>query len=444
MTRARRLTALPALLIVALSLAALLFGAGVTAQDKALGASRVQLPNGLTVLVRENPTAPVVAFSLMTRMGTRSENAANAGISNFLQLMLVRGTTSKNGIEIIEAAERMGGSLDAYAEVDHAEIAATALSRHWSDMLALVADVVLNPTIPEATAGAVKDFLLKQIRNRGDKPYDAGVDFIGHRLYGSHPYGWNPLGRRESVDKVDRNALVAHYRRFYVPASMVLAVSGRVKTDEVLAQVRARFGNMPEGYGPAPALPSPPPLEDSRDVIEVPGAQAQILMGGFAPTLTEPDHAAVKVLASVLGGGMAGRFFSELRDKQGLAYTTAMLYPSRLERGFIQAQIGTAPENVERAEAALLKELDRIQREPVGNEELGVAKAYLLGNLAMDRRTNARQAWYLAAYELAGVGHEYLEGHVARVRAVTAADVQRVARRYLATLRTVIVRPPAR
>jgi predicted Zn-dependent peptidase len=438
--------ALPRLaLVVALLIAALPAAAGVAgAQGKALSASRVQLPNGLTVLVRENPTAPVVAFSLMTRMGTRSENEGNAGISNFLQLMLVRGTTSKNGVEIIEAAERMGGSLDAYADVDHAEIAATALSRHWSDMLALVADVVLNPTIPEATAGAVKDFLLKQIRNRGDKPYDAGVDFIGRRLYGAHPYGWNPLGRRESVEKLTRDNLVAHYKRFYVPASMVLAVSGRVKADEVLARVRTLFGNMPEGYGPAPALPSPPPLETSRDVIEVAGAQAQILMAGFGPQMVHPDFPAVKVLANVLGGGMSGRFFSELRDKQGLAYTTGALYPARIERPPFVAQIGTAPESAEKSEAALRAELARVQREQVGPEELNVAKAYLLGNLAMDRRTNARQAWYLATYEVAGVGFEFLDRYPDRVRAVTAADVQRVAQRYLAVLRTIVVEPPAR
>ena len=432
-------------LVVALLIAALPLAAGVAgAQGKALSASRVQLPNGLTVLVRENPTAPVVAFSLMTRMGTRSENEGNAGISNFLQLMLVRGTTSKNGVEIIEAAERMGGSLDAYADVDHAEIAATALSRHWSDMLALVADVVLNPTIPEATAGAVKDFLLKQIRNRGDKPYDAGVDFIGRRLYGAHPYGWNPLGRRESVEKLTRDNLVAHYKRFYVPASMVLAVSGRVKSDEVLARVRTLFGNMPEGYGPAPALPSPPPLETSRDVIEVAGAQAQILMAGFGPQMVHPDFPAVKVLANVLGGGMSGRFFSELRDKQGLAYTTGALYPARIERPPFVAQIGTAPESAEKSEAALRGVLARVQREQVGPEELNVAKAYLLGNLEMDRRTNARQAWYLASYEIAGVGFEFLDLYEAKVREVTAADVQRVAQRYLPALRTVVVRPPAR
>jgi len=164
-------------------------------------------------------------------------------------------------------------------------------------------------------------------------------------------------------------------------------------------------------------------------------------MGTLAPALTDPDYPAVKVLGTVLGGGMAGRFFSELRDKEGLAYTTGTQYPARVDRSYFLAQLGTAPENVGRAEAALRAQLDRVQRERVSDEELRVGKAYLLGNLAMDRRTNARQAWYLAAYEESGVGYEFLDRYVVAVRAVTAADVQRVAQRYLSLLRTVIVQP---
>jgi zinc protease len=113
-----------------------------------------------------------------------------------------------------------------------------------------------------------------------------------------------------------------------------------------------------------------------------------------------------------------------------------------VDPSYFLAQIGTAPENVVKSEAALRDQLARIQREPVPDEELRVAKAYLLGNLEMDRRTNARQAWYLAAFEQAGVGYEFLDRFVAQVRQVTPADVQRVGRRYLAALSAVVVEPP--
>ena len=180
----------------------------------------------------------------------------------------------------------------------------------------------------------------------------------------------------------------------------------------------------------------------SRDALKVPGAQAQIFMGGLAPAMTDPDFAAMKLVSTVLGGGLAGRFFSELRDKQALAYTTATQEPMRVDPGYFLALLGTAPDNVVKAEAALRDQLERIRREPVPDEDLRVAKAYLLGSLAMDRRTNARQAWYLAALEAQGVGHEYLDRYTAQVRAMTAADLQRAAQRYLAVLHTVVVEPP--
>ncbi len=403
--------------------------------------TRTRLANGLTVLVRENPTAPVVAISLMVKMGTRWETPENAGISNLVQLMVVRGTPTRSGTQIVEQADAMGGSIEATGDVDASEIAATALARHWVEMLDLVADVALHPTMPESIVQAVRDFLVRQIRNRGDKAYDVAFDTLTARLFGRHPYAWDPIGFKESVERLDRPALLAHYGRHYVPGGMVLAVSGRVKAAEVAAQAGRLFGTMRAAPVPVAAPPAPPAPAPWRETRVVPGAQAQILMGSLAPALTDPDFPPVKVLSTVLGGGMAGRFFSELRDKQGLAYTTGTQYPARVDRSFFLAQLGTAPENVARAEPALREQLERVQRERVGDEELRVAKAYVLGNLAMDRRTNARQAWYLAAYEEAGVGYEFLDRYVTAVRAVTAADVQRVAQRYLAAVRTIIVRP---
>jgi zinc protease len=393
------------------------------------------------VLVRENPTAPVVGISLMVKMGTRWETTDNAGISNLVQMMAVRGTPTRNGSQIVEAADAMGGSIEATGDVDFSEIAATALSRHWVEMLDLVADVALRPTMPEGVLGAVRDFLLRQVRNRSEKPYDVALDTLTVRTFGRNPYAWDPIGLKASLERIDREALLAHYRRHYVPGGMVLAVSGRVKTSEVVAQASRLFGEMAAGSVPVASPPPPPAPAPWREVRVVPGAQAQILMGSLAPALTDADYPAVKVLSSVLGGGMAGRFFSELRDKAGLAYTTGTQYPTRVDNSYFLAHLGTAPENVARAETALREQLERVRREPVGEDELRVAKAYVLGNLAMDRRTNARQAWYLAAYEEDGVGHEFLSRYVDAVRAVTAGDVQRVAQRYLAVVRTVVVQP---
>ena len=122
--------------LVLVTLLALL--APPVASAETVGVTRTRLPNGMTVVVRENPVAPLVAYSLLVKMGTRTETPDNAGISNMLQLMLVRGTEKMNGEEIAAAADRMGGSIDAYGDADYSEIAAIALSRHWQAMLEMV------------------------------------------------------------------------------------------------------------------------------------------------------------------------------------------------------------------------------------------------------------------------------------------------------------------
>jgi predicted Zn-dependent peptidase len=149
----------------------------------------------------------------------------------------------------------------------------------------------------------------------------------------------------------------------------------------------------------------------------------------------------VKVLASVLGGGMGGRLFAELRDRRGLAYAASTFYEPTREPGALILYLGTAPENAAAAEAALRAEIEHVKTTLVSEEDLRRAKGYLLGAYALDRRTNARQAWYLAFYELVGVGLDYPERFRKAVEAVTAEDVRRVARAYLGTLTTVVLRP---
>ena len=426
----------------ALALAAVLtFLIPTTGFAQTAGVTRSRLPNGLTVVVRENAEAPVVAYSLLVKMGTRTETPDNAGISNMLQTMLVRGTEKMNGEQIAVAADRMGGSIDAYGDADYSEITATALARNWAQMLELISDVSLRPTIPDGTVGAVRDFIVRQIRNRGEKPFDVATDRMRAALFGVNPYAWDPLGRRASVERLTRDTLMAYYRSQYVPEQMVLAVSGDVKSAEVLSEARRLFGTMPAGKAPALSIPAPPAMAATREVHVVPGAQAQIFVGTLAPPFTHPDYAPLKVMTAMLGGGMASRFFSDLRDTQALAYTTGAQYPPRLDTSSFVAILGTAPANVPKAEAALGEHLTRIQTELPSADEVAVARSYVIGSQAMDRRTNARQAWYLAAAELAGVGYEFFDAYVANVRKVTPADVQRVARRYLGVVRTIIVQP---
>jgi len=404
---------------------------------------RERFDNGLTVLVRENRLAPVVAVSLMVRMGTRWESEEHAGISNFVHAIMVKGTSRRGGAELAEAIAALGGKISAAGDVDYSGISGTALARFWRELLALTAELALEPRLAPEDVGLERDWVLSRVQRQRDSPSSRAFDVFYATVYGRHPYGLPVLGTPESLARIDHAGIVAHYRAFYRPERMVLTVSGQVTADEVLGEARRLFGALPRGGAVTePSHASPVPAA-RRIVVEQPAQQAQILAGGLAPPLDHPDHAAVKVLATVLGGGMAGQLFAELRDRQALAYSASAFYEAVREPGVLVLYLGTAPENAARAEAALLREVERVRTEAVSADALARAKGYLLGNYAMDRRTNARQAWYMSFYEVQRVGQQFPERYRRAVEAVTAADVLRVARACLDPLTLVVLRPPA-
>lgn len=400
------------------------------------------LDNGLTVVVRENRVAPVVAMALLVHMGSRWETAEHAGISNFVHAVMVKGTRRRSGGALAEALATMGAKLTAQGDVDASSIQAQGLARFWRELLALVAEVALEPALAPEEVATERAWLLARIQQRRDNPLTRAFDELYAILYGPHPYGLPVLGTPASLARIDPGALRGAWQAAYRPERLVLAVSGAVRAAEVVAEAAKLFGHLPRG-GPvtAPALPPPAPTAPRR-VLEHPGQQAHVLVGSLAPPLHHPDHAPVRVLAALLGGGMASRLFAELRDRQGLAYTASASYEPTREPGALVLHLATAPHQADRAEAGLLAEVARVRNAPVSGEELARAKGYLLGREVLERRTNARQAWHLAFAEIQGVGQAFTLAHRRAVEAVGVDDVQRVAATYLTAPVVLVLRPP--
>jgi len=406
---------------------------------------RTRLANGLGVIVRRSDVSPVVAVSLLVRMGTRWETPETAGLSNFVHAVMVKGTARRSGADLAEAVAALGGKISASGEADYSEIRASALSRFWRELLGLTAELALEPKLAREEVERERDFVLSRVQRRRDNAPARAFDEFYALLYGPHPYGLPTLGTPASLARFEHATVVERYRAFYRPDRLVLAVSGQVPVDEVLAEIQRLFSAMPAEHSKGLDTPHPAPASVSRRrVIEQAAQQTQILVGGLAPPLDHPDHAAVKVLSTVLGGGMAGRLFVELRDKRALAYTATSFYEPVKEPGALVLYLGTTPQTAAQAEQALLDEVARVKRDPVPAAELDRAKRYLLGRYAMDRRTSERLAWYLAFYDVEAVGADYPERYRAAVEAVTAADVQRAAQTYLAAPVTLLLgpRPP--
>lgn len=404
--------------------------------------TRRVLANGLTVVVRQDASVGVMAASLQVRAGSLFEAADNAGITNFLHRVMLRGTTRYSAVQLTEAIEDLGGSLDASGDVEFGEVRGSTLARNWEALLRLVAEVALRPTLPAEEIERERRLIQSAIQTRVDTPFQRAFDALLQDLYGGHPYAWPSVGRRESIARIDRPALQAHYAAIYRPDRMVLAVSGHVEATRVVQAAERLFRGAAATGDPLPPGPGAPSARLDRRVVERPVQQAQVLVGYLGPALTQPDYAAVRVLGTILGGGMSGRLFTELRDRRGLAYSVGVLTRFQTAPSFLITYMGTAPANAEDAEAGVLAEIERIRGGPVTEGELARAKAYLLGNLAMDRRTNARHAWYMAFFEVTGAGWDFPERFGRAVEAVTVADVERVARQYLTRPTVVVVQPP--
>jgi predicted Zn-dependent peptidase len=408
--------------------------------------ARHVLPNGVVVLVREDPAVGVVAASLVVRSGSAFETTETAGVTNFLQRSLLRGTKRHSGVALLEAAEELGGTLRAFgggpsAGVDYVELRGTAIARNWEPLLTLLAEVALEPTLPADELEKERALILGDLQTRADQPFEGAVDAALADLYAGHPYAWPALGRAESVARLTRDALLERYAAAYRADRMVLAVAGGVPRQRVIAVAERLFKAVPGAAGrTAPAAGEAVPRGERR-LVERDARQAQVLVGFLAPPFTHPDYAPMRVLAAVLGGGMSSRLFVELRDRRGLAYSTGVLTTNRTGPSLFLPYLGTAPANTDAAVAAMLAEVDRLRRDPVEERELARAKAWLLGNLAMDRRTSARRAWYLAVFELLGGGWDWPERYARAVEAVTVADLTRVAERYLARPTVVVLRP---
>jgi predicted Zn-dependent peptidase len=405
------------------------------------GVARYVMPNGMRVLVREDPHAGVVAVSLQVRAGSSFEDPATAGMTNFLHRSMLRGAAGRTAEQIVEAAELIGGSVDASGDVEYAEVRGTALARHWAALLGLVADVALTPAIHPDEVGKERRLILGQLRTRSDTPFPFTYDAILEGLYASHPYARPALGRAEVITRVSADELIAHHRAIYRPDALVLAVSGRIQRDEVRRMADRLFGKLTPVPPAARPLPPVPVASGARRVLERPAQQAQIMVGFLAPGLGESDYAPAKVLGALMGGGMAGRLFVELRESRGLAYSVGVLSPPRVGAAPFVAYLGTARENVAAAEEGMLRELTRVRADGVSEAELDRAKAYVLGAQAMDRRTNARHAWYLAFFEVVGLGWDFPERYARAVESVTVADVRAVAERVLSRPTVVVLQP---
>lgn len=429
--------------------------AGPDAEPGALPVKRHVLSNGLTVLLLERRGLPVISVSASVRSGRSGESAAENGLSQFTGWLLDTGSRDYSKQQIAETMEGIGGSLS----VDTDGVSVRVLAEHRDIGLEMLTQCLVYPTFPKEEIELAREQVLATLESSKNETAWFARNAAAASLYGAD----NPLGRPAdgspaNVKSFQQADVVKWHQRYFRPDNCILSAVGDFDSDEMLKQIEARLGawkkpDAPLGF-PAFEFKRPAKLEGEQvfsfqnfDPARVDPTRKRILIDHpekdqvvvrlqtLGITRDNPDYYALLVMDNVLGTspGFTDRFSKKLRDEMGLAYSTyanissgSGLYP-----GAFLGYIGTRPENVELALKTMYELLEEIRNQPVSDEELSSAKDYLKGSFVFDVETTGQLAGMLISMERYKLGFDHLVKYVKAVDAVTADDVQRVARKYL-------------
>jgi zinc protease len=398
---------------------------------------RYQLDNGITLLVYENFAAQSVVVEGLVRAGALAERREQAGLAGFTADCLLRGTAHRDFETIYEELESVGAAVDISGARHLTEFSGGGLAEDLDLILEIIADALRHPVFPEQQIEQVRGEIMTGLQIRANDTRQMAALAFHELLYQDHPYGFSSQGYAETILPLTRDHLVEFHQKYYGPAGMLIAVVGAVSGTAVLHRIQALFGDWrheaQEALPPVP--PVARPLVALRANVPMPEkTQADILLGVPGPTRAAPDYLAASMANTILGVfGMMGRLGENVRERQGLAYYVYSRLNGGLGPSPWYVSTGVAPDKVELALDSIRDEIDRLCHEPVPEPELADSKAYRTGSLPVGLETNDGLASIILDMELYELGLDYLQRFPDLIDALTAADVQAAAQKYLST-----------
>src|SRR5687768_4984305 len=405
-------------------------------------AQEIQLSNGAYLMVLEDHRVPSVQFEIiMIGAGGYYDPAGMPGLAATTASLMDEGTTTRSSEQIAQALDTMAASVSVSASEGSqiATVTGSALTDQFDAVLALAADILLNPSFPEKEIGLYK------VRARaGLEEWRSNPNFLRQERYAKAVYGDHPAASvgltSESLEKITRETLVSFHKQNYVPDHAIIGVSG----DITLAEARTKFETAVKGWAktgkPMPGVSDPPdhgPMKIS--LVNRPGSvQTAFMLGGQAINRTDPDYDAMVVMNQILGGSN-GRLYRELRERKGYTYGVYSNTRVLRYRGDWRSQMDVRTEVTEASLRDLLAEINKMRDEPVPIDEFRDAQRSLTASFALSLENPAGLLNLYIVRQLYTFPVDYWDRYTDRIAAVTPAQVQAVARKYLDPKRLQIV-----
>jgi predicted Zn-dependent peptidase len=404
------------------------------------GFRRTVLPNGLTVLSERMPGVRSVAFGAWVRAASLHETPDKMGVSHLLEHMVFKGTARRSAKQIALELEALGGSLDAYTSREHTVYQARVLDEHLDVAADVIGDFVFSPLLRKADLDLERKVVLEEIGMVDDTPDDLVFELHSEALWGAHPYGYSILGTRDTVSDLRTSDLESLHRRAYHPGQLIVAASGNVEHDALLASLE-RTGWVTRESGDATRLVVPPPVAESpkRRHVTREGAQTHIVVGSPTVAHGDPRRHAVVLLSALLGGGMSSRLFQRVREELGLAYAVYTFQSFHADVGMHGVYVGTGPETARQALDAINAELAEVAANGMPADELAMGRSQLKGQLTLSLESVTSRMYRCAGVELYGEPYRTLDQMLALIDAITSDDIAAAARDFFAPERQTVV-----
>lgn len=399
---------------------------------------RTVLPNGLTVLIQTDRSAPVVAIVTYVKAGYFDESDDVTGISHVLEHMYFKGTPSRGVGEIAKQTKAAGGHLNAHTIYDNTVYYTVLPSSAVDEGLRIQADAYANSLIDSAELAKELEVIIEEAKRKADSPSAVATETLFELLHDKHRIRRWRIGREAGLRALTREKLLAFYRNYYRPANTILSISGDVDAGATLEMIESLYGNLPSGSPARDRGPSEPDHRGFR-FRELSGdvGQSQLVIGWRTPAALHPDTAKLDFTASLLGDGRASRLYRSVRETRLVAHISAGNHtPTDLGVFVIHGEAN--PETTMAALAASWAEVRALAGGAIGDEEIERVRNRFEAQWARRFETSQGRATYLAEWEAMGdwkLGDEYRAGFLSTTR----DDVNRVVSKYLTEDRAAVL-----
>ncbi|HEY3329142.1 MAG TPA: pitrilysin family protein [Capsulimonadaceae bacterium] len=405
--------------------------------NPAQGVHETRLANGLTILSKEVHTAPVAYFSVWYRVGSRNEISGRTGLSHILEHMMFKGTTSLPPSAIGRLLMGNGAQINASTSVDRTEYHELIAADRLELAIKIEADRMRNATFDATELSHEMSVVRSELEGKNNNAvHDLDTNLFTPTAFTAHPYHWPTIGWREDVEDVanKRDVIYDYYKQHYGPNNAFIVVVGDFNTADVVSLCRKYFGV----YAPIPLdnhhiTVEPPQRGERRVVMRRPGTTAHVMVGYHVPKTGDDDHYVLDVISNILSNGRGSRLYRALVET-GLANGASGNDPDCIDPALYEFSVsvrrGVTTDAVEKA---LYAEVTKLQTEPVTGEELARAVSQIEASMVYSRGSVSSIARQIGQNEIVARskgGYRYQDTYLDRVRAITPADIQRVAQQY--------------